>query len=116
MWTRLCLDGLFLNRSSDIVGMAMKLVRVPSRLVEVSKEENTVSMRLPYRSRFHFGDFRDIFFVVDAIAQNVSKVPECTLQGISCPFFLGFLESSSFPLAIFDVSVADVLAGFRYVN
>lgn len=70
-----------------------------------------MSMGLPYGSGFHFSDFRNIFFVVDAIAQNVAKVPECTLQGISCPFFLSFLKSSSFSLAIFDVSVSDILAG-----
>lgn len=113
MWDRFWLDGLFLDRSRDIVGMTMKLVRVPSCLVGVSKEEKPVSMGIPYRSRFHFGDFRNIFFVVDAIAQNIAKIPECTLQGIGCPFFLSFLKSSSFPLAIFDVPVADILAGFR---
>ena len=68
-------------------------------------------MGLPYRSRFHFGDFRNIFFVIDAIAQNIAKIPECALQGIGCPFFLRFFKSSSLPLAIFDVSVSDILAG-----
>lgn len=73
-------------------------------------------MGFSYRSRFHFRDFRNIFFVIDAIAQNVAKIPEGTLQGIRCPFFLSFLKSSSFPLAVFDVPVADILAGFRDVN
>lgn len=65
---------------------------------------------LTYRSRFNFRDFRNIIFVVDAIAQNVAKVPQCTLKGISRPFFLGFLEGSSFAFAVLDMTVSYVLS------
>lgn len=58
---------------------------------------------------FDLGDLGEIVFVVDTVAQNISKVSKCTFQSICCPLLFGFLECGRFSLAILDVTVANVL-------
>lgn len=69
-------------------------------------------IHIPFcRRRLDFGDLGNIVLVVDTVSQNIAKVPQCTFQGICCPFFLRLLESRRLALAVLNVSVPNILAG-----
>jgi hypothetical protein len=62
-----------------------------------------------YWSGFDLGHFREVLLIIDAVAENVSKGPQCPLQSICCALLLGFLESGGFALAVFYMAVSNVL-------
>lgn len=57
----------------------------------------------------NLGDPLKVVLVVQAVAEHVAKVAQCSLQCICCGFFLGFFKSSCLALAVLDVSVSYVL-------
>lgn len=61
------------------------------------------------RSCFNLCDFGQVVFVVNTIAQYISKIPQGTFQGIRCPFFLRFLERCGFSFAVLNMTISDVL-------
>lgn len=62
-----------------------------------------------YRSGFQFRHFRDIVFVVDAVAEQVAEVTQRSFQSIGRAFLFGLLERWSLSLAILCMTIADVL-------
>lgn len=60
-------------------------------------------------SWFELGDLCQVFLIVNAVAEQVTKTPQGSLQSICGALFLSFLESRSFAFAILDVAISDIL-------
>ncbi len=58
---------------------------------------------------FEFGDFGDVVFIIDAISEDIPKVPKRSFQRVCSAFFLGLFKGRSFAFAIFNVAIAYVL-------
>lgn len=68
---------------------------------------------VPFRwSHFDLCDFLKIILVVQAIAQNVAKVPKRSFQSICGCLLLGLFECCGFALAVLDLSIPNVLKEF----
>ena len=76
----------------------------------------SIDYRNTYRRCLHFRHFRYVILIVNAIAQHVTEVPQCTLQGICSSFFLCFFEGRSFPFTVLNVAVPDILTSFKVVS
>ena len=55
------------------------------------------------------GDLLQIIFIVDAVTQHISKIPQCPLQGIGGSLLLGLFKSCGLSFAVLDVAVANIL-------
>ena len=58
---------------------------------------------------FKFGDFGDIVFVVDAVAEEIPKVSKSPFQCVCSALLLSLFKCRSFAFAIFDVAITYVL-------
>ena len=65
-----------------------------------------------YRGNLEFRDLGYVVFVIDTIAEKVTKVAQGPFQSISRPLLLGFLKSCGFAFAVFDMPVSNVLMHF----
>lgn len=86
----------------------MQVVCVPLRLSSF-QHLRSQGWCFTHGSNFQFGDLSQILLVVDTVAKYITKVAKSPLQSISSTFFLSFFECSSFPLAILDVTIANIL-------
>lgn len=66
-------------------------------------------MESQYRCCFHFRDLGNVILVVDTVAQDIAEISQSPLQGISSCFFFRLFKSGSLPLAVFNVTVSDIL-------
>jgi hypothetical protein len=96
----------------------MKVIHVPSSLeaCQYIRSINSQTIINTYRCCLHFCYFRYVILVINAIAQHIAKVPQCTLESVCSSFFLGFLEGSSFSLGIFYVAVPNILKSFKLIS
>lgn len=62
-----------------------------------------------YRRDLDLRNLRKILLIVYTIPQDVPKIAKRPLQRICGSFFLSFLESSGFTLAILDMAISDIL-------
>jgi hypothetical protein len=62
-----------------------------------------------YWSYFDPGDFDKILLIIDTIAHHIAKCPQSPLETVCRSFFLGLLESRRLALAVFNVTITDIL-------
>lgn len=60
------------------------------------------------RSNLDLGHLGQVFLIVDAVAQHVTKIPQRPLQSIRRPLLLRLLEGSRLPLAILYMAISDI--------
>ena len=68
-----------------------------------------VLVELFHRFCLHLDNLLDVILIVDAVAQQISEIPQRPLQPIRGALFLRFFESHGLALCVVDRAVANIL-------
>lgn len=71
--------------------------------------QHVKGLGVSYRCSFDFDHLGEVVFIVDTVSKHVAKCSERSFQRVGCALFLGLFECCRFSLAIFDVTVPNIL-------